>query len=352
MSSRDQLEKISLVTLINSLAKSVKFLVSKWKSIFTAGFVGAAFGLFLSWYIPVSYVSKMKFVIEESGSGMGGLASLAGQFGFDINSSIKGGLFTGENVLLFLKSEQLCRETLMTSFDSSTSLADRYAEVKQWKEKWKKKKSIGPVDFSKFKDGNFPRLEDSLMQVIVKEIIERDLTVAKPDKKASFIEVQSIMRDEMLSKLFSERLVSIATAKYLQSKTKIKQLNIMRLQRRADSLSALLDDKSFNAAASQQELVDANPAIRTAPLSAEIATRNKTIVATIFGEVVKNLELSKTMLNQETPVIEMVDRSSLPLEKKGLKKIIGILAGGLISTFVFVIFLLIRKFMNEILTSN
>jgi uncharacterized protein involved in exopolysaccharide biosynthesis len=68
--------------------------------------------------------------------------------------------------------------------------------------------------------------------------------------------------------------------------------------------------------------------------------------------VVKNLELSKTMLNQETPVIEMVDRSSLPLEKTGLKKIIGILAGGLISAFVFVIFLLIRKFMNEILTSN
>jgi hypothetical protein len=352
MSSRNQLEKISLITLINSLAKSVKFLVSKWKSIFTAGFVGAAFGLFLSWYIPVSYVSKMKFVIEESGGGMGGLASLAGQFGFDINSSVKGGLFTGDNVLLFLKSEQLCRETLMTPYDSKMSLADRYAEVKQWKEKWKKKKSIGPVDFSKFKDGNFPRLEDSLMQVIVKEIVERDLTVAKPDKKASFIEVQSIMRDEMLSKLFSERLVSIATAKYLQSKTKIKQLNILRLQRRADSLSALLDDKSFNAAASQQELVDANPAIRTAPLNAEIATRNKTIVATIFGEVVKNLELSKTMLNQETPVIEMVDRSSLPLEKTGLKKIIGILAGGLISAFVFVIFLLIRKFMNEILTSN
>jgi hypothetical protein len=294
----------------------------------------------------------MKFVIEESGGGMGGLASLAGQFGFDINSSVKGGLFTGDNVLLFLKSEQLCRETLMTPYDSKMSLADRYAEVKQWKEKWKKKKSIGPVDFSKFKDGNFPRLEDSLMQVIVKEIVERDLTVAKPDKKASFIEVQSIMRDEMLSKLFSERLVSIATAKYLQSKTKIKQLNILRLQRRADSLSALLDDKSFNAAASQQELVDANPAIRTAPLNAEIATRNKTIVATIFGEVVKNLELSKTMLNQETPVIEMVDRSSLPLEKTGLKKIIGILAGGLISAFVFVIFLLIRKFMNEILTSN
>jgi uncharacterized protein involved in exopolysaccharide biosynthesis len=68
--------------------------------------------------------------------------------------------------------------------------------------------------------------------------------------------------------------------------------------------------------------------------------------------VVKNLELSKTMLNQETPVIEMVDRSSLPLEKTGLKKNIGILAGGLISAFVFVIFLLIRKFMNEILTSN
>lgn len=352
MSSSNNIEKISLKTLIYSFLQSIKFLFSKWKSIFVAGLTGGVLGLFLSWYLPVSYISKLKFVIEESGSGMGGLASLAGQFGFDINSSVKGGLFTGDNVLLFLKSEQLCRETLMTPYDSTTSLADKYADANQWKEKWKNNKSIGVVNFSKFQDGKFPRLEDSLMQVIVKQITERDLTISKPDKKASFIEVQTVMRDEMLSKLFSERLVSIATEKYLNSKTRIKQLNILRLQRRSDSLSALLDNKTYSVAESQQELVDANPAIRKAPMNSEIATRNKTIIATIYGEVVKNLELSKTMLNQETPVIEMVDRSSLPLEKKELKKFIGVFFGGIIFGFVFIIFLLVKRFLNSVLSEN
>ncbi len=44
------------------------------------------------------------------------------------------------------------------------------------------------------------------------------------------------------------------------------------------------------------------------------------MAATIFAEVVKNLEMSKTILNQETPVIQMVDQSSLPLPQKNQDK--------------------------------
>ena len=46
------------------------------------------------------------------------------------------------------------------------------------------------------------------------------------------------------------------------------------------------------------------------------------VVVSRFAEVVKNLELSKTLLNQETPVIQVVDQSTFPLEKEKPVKLV------------------------------
>jgi hypothetical protein len=148
------------------------------------------------------------------------------------------------------------------------------------------------------------------------------------------------MRDEMLSKLFTERLVNIATKLYIESKTKVKQANVAILQRRADSLALILNTKTIVAAKSQQSLIDVNPALRTAPIGAEISTREKTMVGTIFAEVVKNLEISKTILSQEVPAIQIVDESRLPLEKKKMGKLVyGLLGGFLFGTILVIYFL-------------
>lgn len=156
------------------------------------------------------------------------------------------------------------------------------------------------------------------------------------------------MQDELLSKLFSERLVQIATDRYVESKTKTKALNVAKLQRKADSLSALLNDKTYTAAASQQSLVDVNPALRTAPIAAEISSREKSMAATIFGEVVKNLEISKTMLSQETPVIQVVDRSSFPLEQERVGKLTSLILGGFLTGFLVVLFLVLRRWFDSL----
>ncbi len=155
------------------------------------------------------------------------------------------------------------------------------------------------------------------------------------------------MRDEKLSYLFSERLLNIATQKYIQSKTKYKVANLASLQRRADSLSAVLNAKTFVAASSQQSLVDVNPAFRTATISSEISSREKSMVATIFAEVVKNLEISKTILSQETPLIEIVDKSTLPLQKERKGKIVHLVLGGLLFMFIFSLFLLMKRWVTK-----
>lgn len=337
-------EEISLTELLEKARELWTYLVKKWFFILIAVILGAAIGLTYAWFKPVKYTSRVSFVVEDNKSGGGGLAALAGQFGFDLGGS-SGGVFSGDNILLFLKSESLCRTILLTNYDSAGKriLADVYADAYGLKAKWLRDKEVGPINFAKYSDGNFPRLEDSLMQVITNRILTKELVVGKPDKKASFIQVTVTSRDELLSKYFGERLVKIATDRYIESKTKHKAINVSKLQRRADSLGALLNNRTYSAAASQQSLIDVNPGLRMAPVAAEISSREKTINATIFAEVVKNLEIAKVALSQETPAIQLVDQSSLPLKKEKVNKLVSILSGGLLSGFLTIAILLVRR---------
>jgi hypothetical protein len=348
---QQETDEISLKELIVKIRSVSSFLLTKWLIIVLIGLLGGGIGLLYAYFTPIKYTSNLTFVVEEGKSGGGGLASLAGQFGFDLGGAAGGGVFSGDNILLFLKSEGLCRETLMTMYDSTQNmmLVDKYAEVTKMKKRWLKKKEIGVINFSKYSDGKFPRLEDSLMQEIVKDILKTDLSVSKPDKKASFIEVKSMMEDEMLSKFFSERMVKIATQRYVDSKIKTKAINVYMLQRKADSLAAVLNNKTYSAAASQQSLIDVNPALRSVPIAAEITNRDKTMAATIFGEVIKNLEISKTMLNQETPVIQMVDQSTLPLFKEKIGKIKSLVLGGILGAFITALFLIGKRFLKSLI---
>ena len=342
-------DEISIKELIQKIQSLWKFLFSKWLVISFCGIIGAAIGLEYAFLQPVKYTSKLSFVVEDGKSGGGGLASLAGQFGFDLGGAGGGGVFSGDNILLFLKSGGLVRETLLTPYDETgkTTLADRFAEVAKLKEGWAKNPKVGNIQFAPFVNKSIPRKEDSLIQTIVASITKSDLSVSKPDKKASFIEVKVSSLDEMLSKLFAERLVKIATDRYVESKTKTQALNISKLQYKADSLAALLNNKTYAAAASQQSLVDANPALRTAPIASEISSREKTMAATIFAEVVKNLELSKTILNQETPVIQLVDQSTLPLPKEKTSKLNSLISGGFLAGFLAVAYLLAQVWIKK-----
>lgn len=352
--SKQEEEEISLTELIARFRNILGYLLKKWVIIFSIAIMGAAIGFTYAWFHPIKYISRVSFVLEDSKStGGGGLAALAGQFGFDIGGS-GGGIFSSDNILLFLKSESLCRETLLSGYDSAgtQTLADKYAEASKLKADWRKKKKIGEIIFSKYRNSQFPRLEDSLMQVITNKILMKDLEVGKPDKKSSFIEVKATMPDELLSKYFVERLVKIATDHYVESKTKIKALNVAKLQSRADSLGRLLNNRTYSAASTQQNLVDINPALRIASVDAEITTRDKTMIATIFAEVVKNLELAKVALNQETPTIQIVDQSSLPLKKDKVSKTVSIIVGGIVAALICIVFLLVRRWWQVQITSQ
>lgn len=292
----------------------IQLLIAKWKLLLVLAALGFGGGLVYHWIKPIEYIARTSFVVEESKAGSGNLMSaLAGQFGFDLGSlSGTSGVLAGDNVLQLLKSGTLIKQTLLSPYDAKKSLADVYAETQDLKTKWEGKKKVGKwIDFPVGK--KMDRLQDSLLKVVVQKIVEKNLSVLKPDRKLGFFELSVISRDEAFSQLFCTRLLKVATDFYVNTKTRRLQSNVQRLQAKADSLASTLNKKTYSAAETDRLLLNANPVYAAPTVSAEISSRDKYVQATIYGEIIKNLEISKTAMIQETPTVQVVDYPDLPL---------------------------------------
>lgn len=337
----------------------LKHLKSKSLVIIIISIVGAVIGLSISYFKKVNYNAKISFIVEEGKTGNSGFSGIASQLGIDLNSiSGNGGIsvFSGDNILLFLKSKDLCRSTLRSKYGQSSSdysLADKYAEIYGLRDKWESSSKVGSkIFFSANSNAKYTRLQDSLLQVITNRLLKNQLFVDRPEKKATFIDVTVKSVNDDFSKLFCERLVQNAIDKYIQIKIKRQKTNVERLEKRADSIANILYKKTYINAAEQERVLDINPGSRTAMVSSEISGRDKIILTTLFGEIVKNLELAKVSLNQDTPVIQIIDTPELPLPSDKISKliyaVIGFFVAASIIIAVFIILFSIRfRMINQ-----
>lgn len=344
-SSYPQEPEFSLKGLIRARIQDLKYLLGFRKVFAIAILAGALIGVLLAWKWPVTYTARLTFVVEDTkGSGGGLISSLAGQFGVDLGGvGSSSGVLAGDNVQELLKSQKMIQRTLLTPYSGSTSLADAYAEAYGLKDKWKKHKQTGGAISFPLNDKRFTRLQDSLLQVMAKDITEKELSIKKTDKKLTFFELSTTTRDEKFSKLFTERLIQQATDFYIKTKTKTLRTNIAHLERRADSITRILNKKTYSTYASNKVLLDLNPAYPTANAGIEVNERDKMVLSTIYSEIVKNLEANRTMLIQETPTFQVVDEPNLPLKKNRL----GFLKAIVISVFLLTVLLAIYLFIRR-----
>lgn len=337
-------QQVSVQEMFRSVGRLFVYVRRKASWVIAFSLVGAAIGVAVAWYTPTTYTAKLDLLVEEGGGGGGGLSAIAGQFGFDLGGLGGGkGLLSGDNIIIYLKSSSLSREVLLSAYDSSSnvSLADVFAQSSGMLAGWEK--GVAGAKAIHFPvQGTSSRLQDSLLQVMTESINRKNLVIEKPDKKASFVQVTVLSRDEIFSKLYCERLVDIATKRYVSGKVSVQQTNVSRLQKRADSLSALLFRRTYSAAAAQESVLDINPALKSALVAPEVAGRDKLMATTIYGEVVKNLEISKVALSQETPTVQIVDTPILPLKKNRPRKLFFLLGGGLVSGLLSVTYFLMK----------
>jgi hypothetical protein len=370
MSNYPYEQPFSFASWLNGWIVKIKKVISaNFKIVLMVVCVGAALGLAYSIFKPVRYNAEITFSVEDSKSIGGGLlSSLGGSIGMDIGSltGSGNGVLSGDNVLSLLKSKSMMAECLKSPYpvtnntgvtttnnivskDSNKqaavtnyTIADRYADVYGLREKWVGNEKIGRAIYFGQPDQNV-RLQDSLLKLIIKRIEEKELSVVKPDKKLSFFNIAINTKDELMSLLITQRIIKIATDFYVDAKVGRLKSNIDRLEKRTDSISNLLNQQTYSATEDARLLLNVNPADINAPVYSEISQRDKMVLTTIYAELMKNLEVSKAALIQETPTVQIVDQTGFPLERIETKWYEGILLGALLSLLAITSLLLFRQ---------
>lgn len=344
-------EEISLKELISKLQEWYGYLLSRWAIIMAFGVMGGVLGLTYSLFRKPIYTAVTTFVLEDGDNGSVGLgqyAGLASMVGVDLGGG-GGGIFQGDNILALYKSRSMIEKTLLTDVEylgNKKLLVDHYIDFTEMRNKWAKKPELKGIQFRT--KSTFTRMQDSILGVIVNDINSNYLSVAKPNKKLSIIEIGVKAHDEFFAKAFNEQIVKNVNDFYIQTKTKKALENVAILQQKTDSVRSVMNNAIYNVAIVSDATPNLNPTRqvqRTAPVqrSQFSAETNKEIL----GELVKNLEMSKIAFRKEMPLIQVIDKPIFPLEIDRVGKLKGIVLGGVLLGFLSVLFLSLRKIIYD-----
>ena len=346
-------DEISLKELIEKGKEGWRYLLSKWLIILIFGLGGAAIGLVVSLRTPTKYTAHLSFALVEKSAGGGGLADLASSFGM---SSMMGGgssgAFSGDNLLEIMQSPHTIEQTLLTPVvyqGKKQNLVEVYIQFNELREGWQKNKQNKELQTLTYPIGQkretFTRTQDSVMHGIYDQIIQSNaLTIVRKDKKLSFVNVSFTSKDEVFSKLFEEKLMEETYRFYSDTRTSQSRANINMMQAKADSIRRLYDSSLYKSAGYSQ--VNINQALQFAAVPKLKQENNAQLYATVYTEVLKNLETLKLDMARETPIVQIIDTPRFPLEKERLGKGKAMATGGVLGGFLIAFYLLGAMFLK------
>ena len=343
------IDEISLRHLVGKLRSGAKYLTSKWLTILICAVIGGALGLAYAIVRKPVYTAICTFVLEEGNkasalSQYSGLASLAG---IDIGGGGGGGIFQGDNIIELYTSRSMIQKTLLSKANISNEnelLIDRYIEFNHLRQRWEKEK-LGHIDFHT-DPAKFSRTQDSIIADMVVLFNKSVLNVIKPDKKLTIIEVSVSGKDELFCKAFADKIVENVNNFYTQTKIKKSLQNVMVLQKQSDSVRSELNGSIGGVASAIDAAPNANPGMLRLRVPSQRRQIDVQANTAIYSELVKNLELSKMSLRQETPLIQTIDMPILPLAVDKLSKVKGIVVGFILALILTTVFLGVKKLIS------
>jgi hypothetical protein len=346
-------DEISLKELIQKVQEWIAYLKTQWKLIIGIAALGSILGFAIAIFIKPNYLATTTFVLEEDkgiGGGLGGAMGLASSFGFDLGGG-GGGLFTSSNIIELMKSRLVVEKTLLNPVQvagKEISLADYYIQFNELKEDWSNKPTLSNINFPVNADrSKFSLQQDSILQIISAGLTKDNLVIVQKDKKVSIISLTVKTENELFSKLFCEQLLKETSDFYIETKSKKSRLNVDILQHQADSIRAELNSAITGVATASDNVYNLNPAFnvkRTPSTRRQVDVQANTAILT---QLVAQLELSKVSLRKETPLVQLIDRPILPLEKDKVGRLKSLVLGGFLAGFLTVLYLVFRQLYKK-----
>lgn len=345
-------EEISLSELFQKVKEWYAFMLLKWKTIVLAGVIGAILGLTYSFIKKPIYTASLSFALEgESSGGSGGVLSLASQFGLSLGGS-GGGIFEGSNLNELFKSRNMVEQTLVKPVrykGKTISFAEMYIEIADWRKNWNKKPKLAKIQFlPNTNRKNFTRVQDSVLGEIYSNISKNSLTVGQKDKKVDIITIEFSSTNEQFSKDFCEALANQVGLFYVATKSKKARINMEILERQTDSIRRELNNAIAGVAIANDNTFGLNPSLNVRRVPSSRKQVDVQANTAILTELVKQTELAKVTVRRETPLIQVLDRPILPLQKDRVGKLKGMVMGGGIVSFLMIFGLMIKRILSNL----
>ena len=353
-------DEISLKELALKIKEWVSFLKTKWKTIFLAGIIGALIGLTIALFEKPTYKAVLTFAMEEDkGSGGGGLSGalgLASSFGIDLGGAGGGGgAFAASNIAELMKSRLMVQKVLLKPIEINgkiITVAEYYIQINELRKKWDKKPALKNIQFLPGADpSKFTLQQDSIIRETHKDLIEKaNLSIMQKDKKVTILSIEVTSENELFSKIFCESIAKETSDFYIENKSKKAKINVDVLQKQVDSVKNALNGAITGIAYETDNVYNMNPALNIKGAPSKRMQVDVQANTAILTNLVVQLELAKITLRKETPLIQLIDRPILPLEKEKFGKLKSIILGGFLAGFLYVLYLIFGRLYNKIIS--
>ena len=343
-------DEIHLKDILIKLSEYKTYLFNKKFTIIAVSVLFLVLGIVFAVSDDKKYTAELTFVVEDKQQGGGTLGSMTGiasQFGFDIGGS-SSSTFSQNNILELLKSRGVVESALMQTRKVNKKedlLIEHYLHINKIRDIWKADEDLSPVSFH----GKLNQYNDSVSGGIWKNIIEDKLVVELKSDEANIINLSYTSVDDEFAKMFVETLIEQMSKMYITHQTAQASKTLGFLSSRADSVFIELEmaEEEFAKVKDiNQRIVKASGRLKELQLM-----RNVEVLNTMYLEIVKNLEISKLTLLNQTPIIQIIDKPILPLQvEENSKTFLGLLAaflGGFLSLTFFVFRKLFKDALSE-----
>ena len=342
-------DEIQLKDILIKFSDYRRFLYKKKVTIIIISCLFLLLGVFYSQILKIKYNATLTFVIEgQNSNSLGSVAGIASQFGFNLGNNGGESTFSQKNIIEFLKSRGVIVNTLMQKAKidgKSDLLIEHYLEINEIKDDWHDN-NLKAVSFYQ----KHSLIHDSISGVIWQNIIKDDLTVELQSDNADIMSLSYVSLNEEFAKVFVEKLIDQMSQMYISHQTSQANNTLEFLESRADSVFLELKKAEQEFARIKdinQRIVKASGRLKELQLMRQVEVLN-----TMYLEIVKNLELSKLTLLNNTPIINIIDEPILPLEKKLVSlKLAGFL-GGFLGAFLSMCYFVVLKLFRDTLSTS
>ena len=340
---REAQDEISFREVVKQTETYIRYLFSKWLIIVIVGIIGGILGLIYAFTTKPTYTASLNFVLSSGSSSGGSLLGFANQFGINLGSS-GDDVFSGDNIITLMQSRRMVQQALFTKLPNrNQSLINMLIEDEKWNEGWAENGRLKNVYPYPSTSDKMSPVQDSIFRKIYSSILTNMLIVSKPDKDQNIYTVTTTAENQLFAYYLTKYLVNATSAFYIDTKTSSARQNLNMLQNEADSLRRVLGNAIVSAGAQTDYTYNLNPAYQVQRSGAQQSQATAGALGQAYGQVLQSLELAKIALQKETPLYQIIDEPTLPLDQDKPGKLTSIIIGGFIGGFLIIIVLIFRK---------